>query len=107
MLIIDYSCVPGCWNGGSCSSQNVCTCATGFQGDRCQTSKIVTRIYNLLKFFFTAICNVTCINGRCVEPYVCTCQGGWNGTFCDQRKFKSSKIMNELYITLSFFQLSV
>ncbi|CAF4101595.1 unnamed protein product, partial [Rotaria sp. Silwood2] len=33
----DYSCYPGCWNGGSCSAQNVCTCLTGYEGDRCQT----------------------------------------------------------------------
>jgi hypothetical protein len=42
LFILDNYCYPGCWNGGSCSAQNVCTCVTGFNGDRCQTRKIIS-----------------------------------------------------------------
>lgn len=45
-ILIDFvfslaiDCIPGCWNGGSCSAKNICTCVTGFRGDRCEQRKI-------------------------------------------------------------------
>ena len=32
-------CDPECQNGGTCSSPDVCECATGYVGDSCQTGK--------------------------------------------------------------------
>lgn len=88
-LSIGIECIPGCWNGGSCSARNICTCVPGFEGDRCQRSNGIFYSWSNLcrhhaSLFVTAKCNQTCVHGLCATPFVCTCQPGWTGSFCDQ-----------------------
>ena len=77
-------CTPGCWNGGICEAKNICTCAVGYEGDRCERSTFVFVLTNLNSIL--AVCNETCLYGICTVPYQCTCYPGWNGSSCDQRK---------------------
>ncbi|KAM6463667.1 von Willebrand factor D and EGF domain-containing protein-like [Liasis olivaceus] len=61
-------CDPPCENGGTCISQNICTCAYGFVGSRCET----------------LVCNKHCHNGgRCVAPDECQCKPGWSSPLCE------------------------
>ena len=76
-------CKPRCWNGAQCLANNTCVCRTGFEGDRCEKSKIfVCNFYRTN--FHLAICNSSCIHGLCTEPNNCACYAGWTGTSCDQ-----------------------
>ncbi|XP_065181863.1 fibropellin-1-like isoform X3 [Sycon ciliatum] len=60
-------CRKVCHNGGSCSSPNKCTCATGWKGKKCQTS----------------VCSSPCLNGgRCTAPSTCSCEAGYTGSTC-------------------------
>lgn len=43
-ISIEINCIPGCWNGGTCSGSNVCTCVTGYEGDRCESRKRTTEM---------------------------------------------------------------
>ena len=38
-------CVPNCQNGGVCTKPGVCTCSSGWHGDRCQIGTYYTKIY--------------------------------------------------------------
>ena len=43
---IEPQCYHGCYNGGRCSSPDVCTCARGWTGDTCsQGGKMCKRTY--------------------------------------------------------------
>ncbi|XP_061190054.1 fibropellin-1-like [Saccostrea echinata] len=81
-LCTNTPCNPNpCQNGGSCDESNppagskyVCTCPTGFSGDRCETS--------------TDFCaNSPCKNGgTCTSgstTYSCQCPTGFTGNTCD------------------------
>ncbi|KAM3850987.1 von Willebrand factor D and EGF domain-containing protein, partial [Vipera latastei] len=61
-------CDPLCENGGTCISHNICSCAYGFVGSRCET----------------LVCNKHCHNGgKCVTPDECQCKAGWSGPLCE------------------------
>ncbi|XP_034280364.2 von Willebrand factor D and EGF domain-containing protein [Pantherophis guttatus] len=61
-------CDPLCENGGTCISHNICSCAYGFVGSRCET----------------LVCNKHCHNGgKCVAPDECQCKAGWSGPLCE------------------------
>jgi len=63
-------CRISCQNGGSCTSDNKCTCPPGYSGHRCQH----------------AVCDVPCLNGgRCVAPNTCHCLSGTVGPNCRKR----------------------
>ncbi|XP_026576621.1 von Willebrand factor D and EGF domain-containing protein [Pseudonaja textilis] len=61
-------CDPLCENGGTCIGHNICSCAYGFVGSRCET----------------LVCNKHCHNGgKCVTPDECQCKAGWSGPLCE------------------------
>ncbi|XP_010215300.1 PREDICTED: slit homolog 1 protein-like [Tinamus guttatus] len=61
-------CDPPCEHGGTCVSQNTCSCAYGFVGPQCETM----------------VCNRHCHNGGiCVSPDECKCTNGWSSPSCE------------------------
>ncbi|XP_062974385.1 von Willebrand factor D and EGF domain-containing protein-like [Elgaria multicarinata webbii] len=61
-------CDPPCENGGTCITQNICSCVYGFVGPRCET----------------LVCNRHCHNGgKCVAPDECECKPGWSSPLCE------------------------
>ncbi|XP_064370676.1 von Willebrand factor D and EGF domain-containing protein-like isoform X2 [Dromaius novaehollandiae] len=66
--ICEVLCDPPCEHGGTCVSQNTCSCAYGFVGPRCETM----------------VCNRHCHNGGiCVSPDECKCKNGWSSPSCE------------------------
>ncbi|XP_068805389.1 von Willebrand factor D and EGF domain-containing protein isoform X10 [Struthio camelus] len=64
----EVQCDPPCEHGGTCVSQNTCSCAYGFVGPRCETM----------------VCNRHCHNGGiCVSPDECKCKNGWSSPSCE------------------------
>ena len=68
-------CSPNCMNNGTCGSDNVCQCSSGYNGSYCQTP----------------ICSQACVNGNCSSPNTCTCNSGWNGSTCNSGNLFSLK----------------
>nr|XP_021152223.1 von Willebrand factor D and EGF domain-containing protein-like isoform X2 [Columba livia] len=67
-ITCEVQCDPPCEHGGTCLSQNTCSCAYGFVGPRCETM----------------VCNRHCHNGGvCVSPDECRCSSGWSSPSCD------------------------
>ena len=88
-------CYPpsGCVNG-VCIAPNHCSCASNWDGTRCDIGK-----FNITKVFifnrnFTLIhveeCSLPCVHGDCVSGQ-CLCDYGWSGLICDQRELKTNK----------------
>ena len=60
-------CLQTCYNGGSCTSPDTCTCSPGWFDSNCTTP----------------ICSRTCANGgSCVAPGTCQCPSQWTGVDC-------------------------
>ncbi|XP_054065465.1 von Willebrand factor D and EGF domain-containing protein-like isoform X1 [Rissa tridactyla] len=67
-ITCEVQCDPPCEHGGTCVSQNTCSCAYGFVGPRCETM----------------VCNRHCHNGGvCVSPDECKCRNGWSSPSCE------------------------
>ncbi|XP_009949206.1 PREDICTED: uncharacterized protein LOC104346213, partial [Leptosomus discolor] len=67
-ITCEVQCDPPCEHGGTCLSQNTCSCAYGFVGPRCETM----------------VCNRHCHNGGiCVSPDECKCRNGWSSPSCE------------------------
>jgi len=66
-------CSKVCENGGRCTADEKCTCATGWRGDDCTIP----------------ICDNGCfvtgarINRVCTAPNICTCKPGYRGDSCN------------------------
>lgn len=59
--------IRGCYNNGTCTGPNQCTCAPGWEGFDCSVP----------------ICSFDCQhNGNCTHPDFCTCERGWTGFDC-------------------------
>jgi len=70
-------CVQNCVNG-TCNSNNICECQSGWQGVNCDES--IENPTTNLNFCNTANCN----NGTCNEALNrCECEDGWGGILCD------------------------
>ena len=60
-------CLQTCYNGGSCTAPDTCTCASGWFDSNCTTP----------------VCSNTCANGgNCTSPNTCSCPSQWMGTDC-------------------------
>jgi len=68
------TCIQNCVNG-TCNSNNICECQTGWQGANCDTPITNTN---------TNFCDTTnCNNGACNEALnKCDCADGWMGEDC-------------------------
>ncbi|PKU35119.1 von willebrand factor d and egf domain-containing [Limosa lapponica baueri] len=94
-------CDPPCEHGGTCVSQNTCSCAYGFVGPRCETMVCNRHCHNggvcvspdeckcrngwSSPSCETAVCNPVCLNGGiCVRPNMCTCPYGFYGPQCQR-----------------------
>lgn len=83
-------CTSGCENG-VCTSPDICTCFSGFDGFNCSINKNVTSnsCINDLNECLNKTkpeCTLFCDNGGlCIfenETQFCFCANGWNGTSC-------------------------
>uniref|UniRef100_A0A8C0F4U2 EGF-like domain-containing protein n=1 Tax=Bubo bubo TaxID=30461 RepID=A0A8C0F4U2_BUBBB len=96
-----WDCDPPCEHGGTCLSQNTCSCAYGFVGPRCETMVCNRHCHNggvcvspdeckcrkgwSSPSCETAVCNPVCLNGGiCVRPNMCTCPYGFYGPQCQR-----------------------
>ncbi|KAM9380342.1 von Willebrand factor D and EGF domain-containing protein-like [Phaethornis superciliosus] len=100
-ITCEVQCDPPCEHGGTCLSQNTCTCPYGFLGPRCETMVCNRHCHNggvcvspdeckcrkgwSSPSCETAVCNPVCLNGGiCVRPNMCTCPYGFYGPQCQR-----------------------
>ncbi|XP_008940771.1 PREDICTED: von Willebrand factor D and EGF domain-containing protein, partial [Merops nubicus] len=100
-ITCEVRCDPPCEHGGTCLSQNTCSCPYGFVGPRCETMVCNRHCHNggvcvspdeckcrngwSSPSCETAVCNPVCLNGGvCVRPNMCTCPSGFYGPQCQR-----------------------
>ncbi len=97
-----------CQNGGTCANSGTspyyqCTCANGYSGSTCTTSKFSSKtlftFFTCLFYFamiaFLGVCTTnpcqnsgTCTVNSATNPYYqCTCANGYSGSTCTTSKF--------------------
>ncbi|KAF0686063.1 Aste57867_22125 [Aphanomyces stellatus] len=93
-LTCTTGCLNGCSNQGTCGSNNVCTCNTGFGGDDCSQSTspaCPTGAFSAVPCAGNGVCNAG----------TCSCNANFGGAACDQSVAGGSPSTTTVVVTPS------